>query len=86
MTQVSHLNFICSELRPLIYIWNALKESRKVLGVDMPLASEAQQWETRAKQTIDTGLKAAEALQTKGDYTLESGLLAVTREIVSNCE
>jgi hypothetical protein len=58
-----HLAFLkdyCYELLEVLIVWNALKTSRKVLGAEMPLAEEAQNFEARAEEVLMGGLGSLE--------------------------
>ncbi|KAF1833958.1 hypothetical protein BDW02DRAFT_499388, partial [Decorospora gaudefroyi] len=56
-----------SQLLQLTITWNALKTSRKVLGADMPMAQEAQQYEARNEEVLMQGLDALERLSVMKD-------------------
>jgi hypothetical protein len=64
----------CHDLLQALIVWNALKTSRKVLGADMPLAADAQQFETRVEEEMTKGMQAIathvekEELETKASW------------------
>lgn len=60
--QVKAVSVYSLELVQLVIVWNALKTSRKVLGTDMPMADEAQIFETQVEAVIRKGLTASEKL------------------------
>lgn len=74
-------------LVPLVYIWHALQTSRKVLGADMPSASEAQEYEEKIEQTINEGLKQLEALKVRDGVELRpNAFVEYLQEKVRRCQ
>ncbi|KAH8641740.1 hypothetical protein IG631_04681 [Alternaria alternata] len=47
-----------TDLLEAMIVWNALKTSRKVLGAEMPMAEEAQKFETKAEQVLTEGMQS----------------------------
>jgi len=76
---------LCSDLRQVIYVWNALKTSRKVLGSDMPQAESAQQTESKAEQIINAGVESCERLKTRKGKAFETQLTDYLVDAVARC-
>lgn len=78
--QFQALNAHCSNLLELLVIWNALKTSQAVLGADMPLATEAAEYQSRIKQVMDAGSRAISQLKTRGGVELRNKFPAYLTE------
>lgn len=59
-TQLSFIKQHSHDLLEAMIVWNALKTSRKVLGAEMPMAEEAQKFETKAEQVLTEGMQSLE--------------------------
>lgn len=59
-TQLSFIKQHSHDLLEAVVVWNALKTSRKVLGAEMPMAEEAQKFETKAEQVLTEGMQSLE--------------------------
>ncbi|CAN9185241.1 unnamed protein product [Alternaria alternata] len=57
-TQLSFIKTYTQDLLEAMIVWNALKTSRKVLGAEMPMAEEAQKFETKAEQVLTEGMQS----------------------------
>jgi hypothetical protein len=79
-SQTDALNQYCQGLFELLTIWNALKTSRTVLGADMPLATEAAEFENKIKSVLDTSVDALPRLHRRGDVELRSTYPAYIKE------
>ena len=69
----------------MIPVWNALKTSRKVLGADMPMADEAQQFEMRVEEVLSQGVGAAEKLLTRNGTQLTLRDVGYIKDSVERC-
>ncbi|RYN67958.1 hypothetical protein AA0118_g1762 [Alternaria tenuissima] len=58
ITQLSFIKTYTQDLLEAMIVWNALKTSRKVLGAEMPMAEEAQKFETKAEQVLTEGMQS----------------------------
>ncbi|KAF1925008.1 uncharacterized protein M421DRAFT_70992 [Didymella exigua CBS 183.55] len=85
-TQTESLNQYCQGLFESMVIWNALKTSKVVLGADMPLAAEAAEYQSRAKQVLDESVQALPKLQMRDGLELKSQYPAYIREQVQKCQ
>lgn len=83
--QLAALNQYCQGLFETMVIWNALKTSKAVLGADMPLATEAAEYETRAKQVLDDSVQTLPKLQTRAGEQLKSFYPAYIQEQIQKC-
>jgi hypothetical protein len=79
------LNTYVYELMQLIIIWNALKTSRNVLGADMPLAEDAQKYETRVTEILMQGVEAMDKLTMRGETDLVYELKGYIKDGVERC-
>jgi hypothetical protein len=83
MTGIADLT---KDLLGLIFVWNALKTSRKVLGSDMPKAQEAQQFENRAEQILKDGMETAEILKTRDGKKYPNALADYIKDAMARCQ
>lgn len=84
----SHLNFVtehCHNLFELVIVWNALKTSRKVLGGDMPMSNEAQQFETKVEQVLKQSVDKLDTLASRDGGLLKTQYLDMVKEAVEDC-
>ncbi|EUC47014.1 hypothetical protein COCMIDRAFT_35449 [Bipolaris oryzae ATCC 44560] len=84
----SHLEFVtkhCHDLFELVIVWNALKTSRKVLGGDMPMANDAQQFETKVDQVLKQSLDKLDTLASCNGTVLKTQYLDMVKEAVQEC-
>ncbi|KZM19114.1 uncharacterized protein EKO05_0010193 [Ascochyta rabiei] len=79
-TQTLALNDCCEDLFELLTIWNALKTSKSVLGADMPLATEAAEFEDRIKTAVLAGIEGLPKLQSRDGVDLRSSYPAYIRD------
>ncbi|KAF9691456.1 hypothetical protein EKO04_010872 [Ascochyta lentis] len=84
-TQTSALIQACDELFELLAIWNALKTSRSVLGAEMPLPSEAAEYEDKIKTALFTGVDGISKLQTRDGLELRSLYPAYIQDQLKRC-
>jgi hypothetical protein len=73
------------ELLQLIVVWNALKTSRNVLGADMPMAEEAQKYETRVKEVLMQGVEATDKLMSREGKSLNTEITRYIKDGVERC-
>jgi hypothetical protein len=69
----------------LIIVWNALKTSRNVLGADMPMAEEAQKYETRVEEILMQGVEAINKLTMREERELVYELKGYIKDGVERC-
>jgi hypothetical protein len=69
----------------LIIVWNALKTSRNVLGADMPMAEEAQKYETRVKKILMQGVEAMDKLTMREERELVYELKGYIKDGIERC-
>ncbi|KAH7071236.1 hypothetical protein BKA63DRAFT_69451 [Paraphoma chrysanthemicola] len=74
-SQQSHTSTLAYILLEPIFVYNALKNARKVLGDDMPMKEEAQQWESRTETVLNEAAKAADRLRTRDGDTIRTGFV-----------
>jgi hypothetical protein len=86
VAQTNGLNQYCQGLFESMVIWNALKTSKAVLGADMPLAAEAAEYESRAKQVLDESVQALPKLQTRSGKEIRSNYPAYIQEQIKKCQ
>ncbi|KAJ4373566.1 hypothetical protein N0V86_007708 [Didymella sp. IMI 355093] len=86
VAQTNGLNQYCQGLFESMVIWNALKTSKAVLGADMPLAAEAAEYESRAKQVLDESVQALPKLQTRSGEEIRSQYPAYIQEQIKKCQ
>jgi hypothetical protein len=79
------LNTYVYELMQLIIVWNALKTSRNVLGADMPMAEEAQKYETRVEEILMQGVEAINKLTMREERELVYELKGYIKDGVERC-
>lgn len=72
-SQQTHTSTIVYMLLEPIFVYNALKNARKVLGDDMPMKEEAQQWESRTETVLKEAADAADRLRTRDGNTIPNG-------------
>ncbi|KAH7079461.1 hypothetical protein FB567DRAFT_122708 [Paraphoma chrysanthemicola] len=72
-SQQSHTHTIVFMLLEPIFVYNALKNARKVLGDDMPMKKDAQQWESRTETVLKEAAEAADRLRTRDGNTIPNG-------------
>jgi hypothetical protein len=65
-TQLSFIKTYTQDLLEAMIVWNALKTSRKVLGAEMPMAEEAQKFETKAAQVLTEGMQSLDDMSKTG--------------------
>jgi hypothetical protein len=80
-----HVTALAHDLMQLMFIWNALKTSRKVLGNDMPMAEEAQQYETAVERVLMDGLEGADKARWREGKELKNSFVGYVREGVEKC-
>jgi hypothetical protein len=68
-----------------VVVWNALKTARKVLGADMPMAKEAQQYESKAAVVLTEGAANADRLRTKDGKKMVNRMVEAVGEAVARC-
>ncbi|CAO2647147.1 Nn.00g080690.m01.CDS01 [Neocucurbitaria sp. VM-36] len=83
--QQSFITAHCYELLQLIFIWNALKTSRTVLGSAMPMASEAQEVEARVLQVLTEGVEAVDKLRTRNGKEINNAYVGYVRDALERC-
>lgn len=76
---------VVTDVLPLLFVWNALKTSRKVLGGDMPEAEQAQELEERTHKLLTEGLANAESLRVRDGQEYKNGLVEYTQDAVRRC-
>jgi hypothetical protein len=84
--QTDALNQYCQGLFETMVVWNALKTSKAVLGADMPLAAEAAEYESRAKQVLDESAQALPKLRTRAGEEMRSNYPVYIQEQIKKCE
>lgn len=67
-------------------MWNALKTSRKVLGSDMPMANEAQQYESRVDQILIQSVANLDTLVAQNGTPLPLQYVDLVKETVEKCK
>ncbi|KAF1945257.1 hypothetical protein EJ02DRAFT_396449, partial [Clathrospora elynae] len=83
--QLIFVSRYCHDLFQLTIVWNALKTSRKVLGADMPMAEEAQQFETRVEEVLMLGFEAVDKLKLREGQDLSPKFVEYIREGIEKC-
>jgi hypothetical protein len=84
--QVDHVATLVHDLLELVFVWNALKTSRKVLGTAMPMAEEAQQFESRIASVLTEGVQNADRLRTRGGKKMVNQMVDYTKDAVARCQ
>lgn len=79
------MNELCNNILQLLIVSNALKTSRKVLGVDMPLADEALTFEQRIEQVIGECMVALEKLSRRGKKVHDGSLILHVKTSLEKC-
>lgn len=75
-----------NDLLELIIIWHALKVSQRVLGARMPMAEEAQKYETRIHGILTQGLSATGNLASRDDKKFNSALVTYVQDAWQRCQ
>ncbi|KAH7349016.1 hypothetical protein BKA66DRAFT_516651 [Pyrenochaeta sp. MPI-SDFR-AT-0127] len=76
----------CHELLQLVFVWNALKTSHKVLGIDMPLADEASKVESKIELVLLEGAKAADKLRTRDGKEMGNQYVEYVKNAIERCQ
>jgi uncharacterized FlaG/YvyC family protein len=79
------MNDYSYELLQLIIVWNALKTSRNVLGAEMPMAEEAQKYETRVEEVLTQGVEAMDKLMKREGKSLNTEITKYIKDGVERC-
>ncbi|KAJ4344200.1 hypothetical protein N0V95_006240 [Ascochyta clinopodiicola] len=77
--QTDALNHYCQDLFEALTIWNALKTSKSVLGADMPLATEAAEFENKFKTAVFAGVEGLPRLHNRDGLEMRSQYPAYLR-------
>ncbi|USP72770.1 hypothetical protein yc1106_00044 [Curvularia clavata] len=83
--QISFATKFGHELLELIIVWNALKTSRKVLGSEMSMANEAQQYESKVNQVLMQAVGNLDTLVTRNGTPLPLQYVDLVKEAVEKC-
>jgi hypothetical protein len=83
--QLNQLAKYSDTLVETIIVWNALKTSRKVLGSDMPMADEAQQFEAKAEQVLMQCVANLDTLMTRNGKPLKAEYADMVKVEVEKC-
>jgi hypothetical protein len=83
--QLDHVVALANDLLEHVVVWNALKTARKVLGADMPMAKEAQQYESKAAVVLTEGAANADRLRTKDGKKMVNRMVEAVGEAVARC-
>jgi hypothetical protein len=84
--QLDYVVALASELLEHVVVWNALKTARKVLGKDMPMAQEAQQWESKVAVVLTEGAENVDRLRTKDGKKIVVRMVEQVGEGVARCQ
>tara|TARA_R110002003_G_scaffold145_11_gene13426 strand:+ start:1878 stop:2183 length:306 start_codon:yes stop_codon:yes gene_type:complete len=84
--QISHIANLARHLLEPIFVYNALKTARKVLGDGMPMNDEAQQWESRTAQVLKEAVEAADRLRTRDGVTTPHKYVGSLQDAVKRCQ
>lgn len=87
--KVRQQNFVsahCHELLQLLFVWNALKTSRKVLGIEMPFADEALEIESKTQQVLFEGVNAADNLRTREGKEMVNQYVEYIKDAIERCQ
>ncbi|KAH7413824.1 hypothetical protein DE146DRAFT_601571 [Phaeosphaeria sp. MPI-PUGE-AT-0046c] len=79
--QSSHVSHCLHDILELVWVENALKTSMQVLGDNMPMAKEAQQYSSRVSQLRSTGMEATKKLRTRGGKQAVAGVFNYTQSV-----
>jgi hypothetical protein len=84
--QIQHIADLARHLLEPIFVYNALKTARKVLGDGMPMKEEAQQWESRTAQVLKEAVEAADRLRTRNGVTTPNNFVGFLQDAVKRCQ
>ncbi|KAF1847736.1 uncharacterized protein K460DRAFT_280823, partial [Cucurbitaria berberidis CBS 394.84] len=76
----------CYDLLQLIFIWNALKTSRKVLGNEMPMAQETLEVESSVQQVLKEGVEVVNKLRMRDGKTMVNGQVSYVTNALERCQ
>ena len=79
------MNDYSYELLQLIIVWNALKTSQNVLGAEMPMAEEAQKYETRVEEVLTQGVEAMSKLIKREGKSLNTEITKYIKDGFERC-
>lgn len=84
-SQTDAINQHCQGLFELLVIWNALNTSRTVLGAEMPLATEAAEFEDKTKTVLRGGVEVIPKLRNRDGVEVRSMYPRYLTEQMQKC-
>ena len=85
-TQLAFTKDHSYSLLEVMIVWNALKTSRKVLGAEMPMAEEAQKFETKAEQVLMEGMQSLDDMsKDKSGKSLKPAFVKYAKDVLEKC-
>ncbi|KAF1918675.1 hypothetical protein BDU57DRAFT_441994 [Ampelomyces quisqualis] len=79
--QAKYVQEFANQVPEIIFITTALRTAKQVLNDDMPMATEAQQYESRSSQVLGQCLAAINTLQSRGGEILAKGVAEYVKQI-----
>jgi hypothetical protein len=68
-------------------VWNALKTSRKVLGAELPMSEEAQQFETKAEEVLMKAMKSLDDMaKDRSGKRLDTAFVRYIKDAIERCQ
>jgi hypothetical protein len=85
----THLIFLSEysiDLLEVVIVWNALKTCRKVLGAELPMREEAQQFEARSEEVLKQAIASLDSIsKDKAGKPLKSAFVTYIKDALERC-
>ena len=85
----THLIFLSEysiDLLEVVIVWNALKTCRKVLGAELPMREEAQQFEARSEEVLKQAIASLDNIsKDKAGKPMKSTFVTYIKDALERC-